>query len=89
MVPSARRSIPTPPTQLLDELGLDKRRDDGTRLLPDGRPMEIVVEASGEDNEQSDVLEIVADQWAQIGFKISPKPPTGRSCAAASMPAVP
>ena len=58
---------------LLDELGLDKRRDDGTRLLPDGRPMEIVVETSGEDNEQSDVLEIVADQWAQIGFKISPK----------------
>ena len=59
---------------LLDELGLDKRRDDGTRLLPDGRPMEIVVETSGEDSEQSDVLEIVADQWAAIGFKIVPKP---------------
>ena len=32
---------------------------DGTRLLPDGRPMEIVVETSGEDTEQSDVLELV------------------------------
>ncbi len=59
---------------LLDEIGLDKRGPDGIRLLPDGRRMEIVVETSGEDNEQSDVLEIVADQWAEIGFKISPKP---------------
>ncbi len=58
---------------LLDELGLDKRNAAGIRLLPDGRPLELIVETSGEDNEQSDVLEIVADQWAQIGFKISPK----------------
>ena len=36
--------------------------------------MELVVESSGEDNEQSDVLELVADQWAQIGFKIASKP---------------
>lgn len=59
---------------LLDELGLDQRRPDGTRLLPDGRPMELVVETSGEDNEQVDVLELVRDQWAEIGFKIMPKP---------------
>ncbi len=60
--------------QLLDELGLDQRGPDGIRLLPDGRPMEIVVENSGEDNEQSDVLELVTDQWKQIGFKIAAKP---------------
>jgi peptide/nickel transport system substrate-binding protein len=59
---------------LLDELGLDRRNDAGIRLLPDGRPMELVVENSGEDNEQVDVLELVADQWAGIGFKITPKP---------------
>jgi hypothetical protein len=33
-----------------------------------------VVESSGEDSELSDVLEIVAGQWAAIGFKIVPKP---------------
>ena len=59
---------------LLDELGLDQRAADGIRLLPDGRRMELVVESSGEDSEQSDLLEIVADQWAAIGFKIVPKP---------------
>ena len=62
------------PTSCWTSSGLDKRNDAGIRLLPDGRPMEIVVESSGEDNEQTDVLELVADQWAEIGFKISPKP---------------
>ena len=60
--------------EILDGLGLDKRNAAGTRLLPDGRPMEVVIESSGEDNEQSDVLELIADQWAQIGLKISSKP---------------
>ena len=60
--------------QALDELGLDQRNASGIRLLPDGRPMELVVENSGEDNEQTDVLELVADQWAAIGFKITAKP---------------
>jgi peptide/nickel transport system substrate-binding protein len=59
---------------LLDELGLDKRGPDDGRLLPDGRPMELVVELSGEDNEQSDVLELVRDQWREVGFKITAKP---------------
>jgi peptide/nickel transport system substrate-binding protein len=59
---------------LLDELGLDKRNEAGTRLLPDGRPMELVVELAGEDNEQTDVVELVRDQWAEIGFKITAKP---------------
>ncbi|MFO1074993.1 MAG: ABC transporter substrate-binding protein [Geminicoccaceae bacterium] len=65
---------PDQANRLLDQLGLDKRNDKGVRLLPDGRPMELVVEMSGEDNEQSDVLELVRDQWAAIGFKITPKP---------------
>ena len=60
--------------EILDGLGLDQRNPAGIRLLPDGRPMELVVESSGEDNEQSDVLELVADQWSQIGFKIASKP---------------
>ena len=33
--------------KLLDEIGLTKRDDDGFRLLPDGRPMTIIVETAG------------------------------------------
>jgi len=65
---------PEEANRLLDELGLDERNEQGVRLLPDGRPMELVIETSGEDNEQVDVLELVRDQWAEIGFKVSPKP---------------
>ena len=60
--------------EILDGLGLDRRNSAGIRLLPDGRPMELVVESSGEDNEQSDALELITDQWAGIGFKIASKP---------------
>lgn len=59
---------------LLDEIGLTKRDDRGVRLLPDGRPMELVVETAGEDTEQSDVLELIHDSWLQAGIKIYTRP---------------
>jgi len=59
---------------LLDELGLGQRDSSGTRLLPDGRPLELVVETAGEDSEQADVLELVGDDFAKLGFKIHTRP---------------
>jgi len=59
---------------LLDEIGLSKRDSNGLRLLPDGRPMEIVVETSGEDTEQTDVLELIHDSWLAAGIKIYTRP---------------
>jgi peptide/nickel transport system substrate-binding protein len=59
---------------LLDEIGLTERADDGLRLLPDGRPMELIVETAGEDTEQADVLELVAATWLKLGLKIHTKP---------------
>ncbi len=59
---------------LLDELGLTKRDSRGLRLLPDGRPMEIVVETSGESTEQTDVLELIGDSWLAAGIKIYTRP---------------
>jgi len=59
---------------MLDELGLDKRNARGTRLLPDGRPLELVVETAGEDTEQADVLELIRDDFAEIGFVIHTRP---------------
>ena len=40
------------------------------RLLPDGRPMEIIVENSGESTEQSDVLELIRDSWRKLGIRL-------------------
>ena len=48
---------------LLDEIGLLERNAEGIRLMPDGRPLEIIVETAGEDTEQTDVLELVGWTW--------------------------
>jgi len=60
--------------KLLDELGLTKTDSRGVRLLPDGRPMEIIVETAGEDTEQTDVLELVHETWLQAGIKLFSRP---------------
>ena len=59
---------------LLDEIGLSKRNRQNLRLLPDGRPMTIVVETAGEDTAQTDVLELIHDEWLKIGVKLFTKP---------------
>jgi peptide/nickel transport system substrate-binding protein len=59
---------------LLDEIGLVERDDRGIRLLPDGRPLEIIVESAGESTEETDVLELIADSWADVGIKLHTKP---------------
>ena len=55
---------------LLDDMGLDKKASDGTRLLPDGRRAEITVETAGESSEETDVLELITDHYREIGIKI-------------------
>jgi len=60
--------------RLLDELGLTQRDSDDFRLLPDGRTLQIVVENAGESTEQSDVLELIRDTWAEAGIKLFSKP---------------
>jgi len=59
--------------RLLDEMGL-KRGPDGTRRLPDGRPLEIIVETAGESTEQTDVLELIRETWREVGIKLFSKP---------------
>jgi peptide/nickel transport system substrate-binding protein len=60
-------------SRLLDEIGL-KRGPDGTRRLPDGRPLEIIVETAGESTEQTDVLELIRETWREVGIKLFSKP---------------
>ncbi len=59
---------------LLDEMGLTERDSDETRLLPNGRPIHVIVETAGEDTEQTDVLELIRDDWARIGVRLFTKP---------------
>ncbi len=59
---------------LLDEIGLTERDSDGLRLLPDGRPMELIVETAGEDAIQIDALELISDGWREVGIGLFPRP---------------
>jgi peptide/nickel transport system substrate-binding protein len=60
--------------RLLDEIGLKRRRANGLRRLPDGRPLEIIVETAGESTEQTDVLELIRETWREVGIKLYSKP---------------
>ena len=60
--------------KLLDGLGLTNRDSDGYRTLADGRTAEIIVETAGEDIEQVDILQLVAETWKEMGIKLFTKP---------------
>ena len=59
--------------ELLDAAGLT-RGDDGIRRLPDGRPMEIIVETAGERSSEVDILQLITGHWEKIGVKLFTKP---------------
>ena len=65
---------PDEANKLLDEIGLTERDDRGVRLLPDGRPLDLIVESAGESTEETDVLELVRDSWTQVGIALYSKP---------------
>jgi peptide/nickel transport system substrate-binding protein len=58
--------------RLLDELGLKRSGD--LRQLPDGRPLDIIVEDSGESSDKSDLLELIRDSWRRIGIRLFSRP---------------
>ncbi len=55
---------------LLDEMGLSERDDDGLRLLPDGRPAQMIIETAGESTLETDVLELIVDYWSKLGLAL-------------------
>jgi peptide/nickel transport system substrate-binding protein len=59
---------PAQANALLDEAGLSSGGENNIRLLPDGRPAQIIVETSGESTLETDVLALVTDYWAKIGI---------------------
>jgi len=65
---------------LLDEIGLARSGEGGPRLLPDGRPLEIIVETADVDPVETDVLELIATTWERAGIRMLIKP-IGRQAA--------
>jgi peptide/nickel transport system substrate-binding protein len=59
---------------LLDEMGLTERTSAGLRKLPDGRPMEFVVETAGERQEVENALTIITDTWRELGIRLIMRP---------------
>ncbi|CUH88946.1 putative ABC transporter periplasmic-binding protein [Phaeobacter sp. CECT 5382] len=60
--------------RLLDEAGLGEKDGYGIRRLPDGRPMELVVETAGERQEVENALQIITDDWNDVGVKLIMRP---------------
>ncbi|MEO0379476.1 MAG: ABC transporter substrate-binding protein [Pseudomonadota bacterium] len=59
---------------MLDEMGLTERTASGIRLLPDGRPMEFVIETAGERQEVENALAIITDTWRDLGIQLVMRP---------------
>lgn len=59
---------------LLDGLGLTERNRRGIRLLPDGRPMELIIHTAGERSTEVDVLELIRDHWRELGIQVFIRP---------------
>ncbi len=59
---------------MLDALGLDQRDAKGTRLMADGRPLEIILHTAGEGTQETDILELIGESWAKLGIKLFTRP---------------
>ena len=60
--------------ELLDEMGLTERNENGIRLTANGQELSIIVETAGESTEQTDALELIRDSWREIGIALFTKP---------------
>ena len=60
--------------RLLDEMGLTKRQGNGIRLLPDGRPLRLVIETAGERKEVENAMQIIRDSWLDLGIEMVMRP---------------
>jgi peptide/nickel transport system substrate-binding protein len=59
--------------QLLDEIGLTNRNSNNIRTFEGGKPLEIVIQTTGQSQEEGDVLEFIKDTWQQIGVDLIEK----------------
>jgi len=55
--------------KLLDSLGLVKRDRDGYRLLPNGKPITITIDAASGYEISMQIMELVTKYWKDLGIK--------------------
>ena len=65
---------PAKSSALLDDIGLTDKDSLGIRKLPDGRPLEIIVEVDGESADIIDAMQLVTEMWRDVGVKLFVKP---------------
>lgn len=69
------RFDPEEANRLLDELGLDQRGSDGFRLMPNGEPLILMMDAiSGAFLDYPSIAEMVGQQWADVGVRLQVNP---------------
>ncbi|MEO1018759.1 MAG: ABC transporter substrate-binding protein, partial [Pseudomonadota bacterium] len=62
---------PAKANEMLDSIGLTEKGSDGIRLLSDGRRLSLEVDVIPALNpERTDVMELVAQQWRDIGVEL-------------------
>jgi peptide/nickel transport system substrate-binding protein len=59
--------------RLLDDMGLKHRNSAGTRLRPDGRPLSIYLEMSSTGSSMSQMFEMIAADWTDVGVQTKVK----------------
>lgn len=59
--------------RLLNEIGLSKRDGEKIRLFPDGRRLEFTIETAGASTEETDILDLIKQDFIAIGIKIHPR----------------
>ncbi len=64
---------PEQANKLLDELGLEGRDSEGFRLRPDGQQLSLTIEYAPIFGPWRDVVQMVCDQWKEIGIRGIPK----------------
>jgi peptide/nickel transport system substrate-binding protein len=59
--------------QILDEMGLDTRGEDGFRLGPDGEAFEILFEPHPASQDHVPMTELIAEYWKEVGINTTVK----------------
>lgn len=62
--------------QLLDDMGLDKRAPDGTRLLWSGRP--LIMDVNTTEDRPLEVVQMACDYWQAVGINCQMKVRAGK-----------
>ncbi len=65
---------PAEANRLLDEMGFTERLGNGQRLMPDGLPLQVLIETAGERQEVESALQIITDNWRDIGIGLTVRP---------------